>query len=339
MKKMILLLTLFASLTGESRMNPKDQSIVNIAASAATGKMDTLSTAFTAGLDAGLTINEIKEILVQLYAYAGFPRSLNALAAFSDALEARKKNGIDDAVGASADPLPPDADRTVLGGEIRSRLTGTPLSAPPQAYQQFAPVIDQFLKEHLFADVFSRGILTFRQREIATISMLAAMEGVGDQLAAHIKIGMNTGLSQEEIAAILATASKTIRTPAEALFPKGEKLPETWFTGTAWLYMLASDENNLNCSIGNVTFEPGARNHWHIHKIGQILLVTAGKGYYQERGKPAQRIKKGDVVVIPKGVEHWHGAARDSSFTHLAITQGETEWLARVGDEELPHSE
>ena len=90
--------------------------------------------------------------------------------------------------------------------------------------------------------------------------------------------------------------------------------------------------------IGNVTFEPGCRNHWHIHhKGGQILLVTAGQGYYQEWGKPAQELKTGDVVNIPAGVKHWHGAAKDSWFQHLSLeVPGEgtsNEWLEPVTDE------
>lgn len=122
------------------------------------------------------------------------------------------------------------------------------------------------------------------------------------------------------------------------LFPKGEKLPNNHFTRTAWLTMLVEDDNILNCPIGNVSFEPGARTNWHIHQGGQILLVTAGKGYYQEKGKKAQVILKGDVVKIPSGVNHWHGASSDSWLVHIAIMpnsqKGPAEWLGPVTDEE-----
>ncbi|MNN92035.1 Cupin domain protein [compost metagenome] len=87
--------------------------------------------------------------------------------------------------------------------------------------------------------------------------------------------------------------------------------------------------------VGNVTFEPGCRNNWHIHRDGfQILLVTGGEGWYQEEGKSAQFLKAGDVIVTHDGVKHWHGAAQDSWFEHIAITAGRPEWLEPVSDEE-----
>ncbi len=122
------------------------------------------------------------------------------------------------------------------------------------------------------------------------------------------------------------------------IFPKGEKVSPDYFTGTAWLTILVPQDETGNYAVGNVIFEPGCRNHWHKHPAGQILLVTGGKGYYQEKGKPARLITKGDVVIIPSHVEHWHGAAQDCSLTHIAITnntkQGAVEWLSPVTDEE-----
>ncbi|MEM4998883.1 cupin domain-containing protein [Priestia megaterium] len=116
------------------------------------------------------------------------------------------------------------------------------------------------------------------------------------------------------------------------IFPLGQKV-EANFSGDAYLKMVFTDEKPLNTSIGNVTFAPGSRNNWHSHKVGQVLLVTAGEGWYQEEGKAVQLIKKGDVVNIPPNVKHWHGATKDSWFVHLAMTPGETEWLEPVDDE------
>ncbi|MGF9887577.1 cupin domain-containing protein [Priestia megaterium] len=116
------------------------------------------------------------------------------------------------------------------------------------------------------------------------------------------------------------------------IFPLGQKV-EANFIGDAYLKMVFTDEKPLNTSIGNVTFAPGARNNWHSHKVGQVLLVTGGEGWYQEEGKAALLIKKGDVVNIPPNVKHWHGATKDSWFVHLAMTPGETEWLEPVDDE------
>ena len=122
------------------------------------------------------------------------------------------------------------------------------------------------------------------------------------------------------------------------IFPKGEKVSPEYFTGTAWLNILVPQDETGTYSIGNVVFEPGSRNNWHKHPKGQILLVTDGKGYYQERGKPARLLSKGDSVIIPSKVEHWHGAAYDSSFTHIVVTnnskEGAVEWLEPVTDEE-----
>lgn len=109
------------------------------------------------------------------------------------------------------------------------------------------------------------------------------------------------------------------------------------FTGTAWVTMLVG-ENSTDCTVADVTFEPGTRNNWHAHPAGQILVVTAGAGYYQEKGQPAQLLRAGDAVSIAPGIVHWHGATADSIFTHLAInpnvTQGVADWLEPVTDEE-----
>ena len=123
----------------------------------------------------------------------------------------------------------------------------------------------------------------------------------------------------------------------ESIFPTGEKNTAfaKYFVGQSWLNMLTTE----GVSIGNVTFEPKCRNNWHIHhKGGQILLCTAGRGYYQEWGKPARELHPGDVVQIPPEAKHWHGAAPDSYFVHLAVevpAEGSSkEWLEPVSDEE-----
>ena len=126
--------------------------------------------------------------------------------------------------------------------------------------------------------------------------------------------------------------------PERIIFPKGEKIENEHFTGTAWLQVLVPDNNTFHCPVFNVTFEPGARNNWHKHPGGQILLVTGGRGYYQEEGRKAQVIREGDVVKIRPDVKHWHGAAPDSWLAHIAIStnaqRGDAEWMDPVSDEE-----
>lgn len=119
------------------------------------------------------------------------------------------------------------------------------------------------------------------------------------------------------------------------IFPAGEKNPYSqFFVGQSYLKGLVADPK-VNVGVGTVTFEPGCRNNWHIHRDGfQMLLVTGGEGWYQEEGKPAQFLKAGDVIVTHDGVKHWHGAAKDSWFAHIAITAGTPEWLEPVSDEE-----
>ena len=125
----------------------------------------------------------------------------------------------------------------------------------------------------------------------------------------------------------------------EQSFQKGDVNPfNKYFTGTTYLTRLSENDTTWNSSIANVTFEPGARTNWHKHSGGQILLVTAGEGRYQEKGQPVRILHKGDVVRIPLNVEHWHGAAPDSWFAHISIEtnlpDNETTWLEPVTDEE-----
>lgn len=120
---------------------------------------------------------------------------------------------------------------------------------------------------------------------------------------------------------------------------KGTRAPKENFTGVVWVNMVVTNVDNLDCVIGKVTFEPTARTNWHRHSSGQILMVTSGVGYYQEKGKPIQIIREGDVVRVAKGVDHWHGASHSSSMTHTAIVpdaeRDKTEWLKPVTDEEF----
>lgn len=122
----------------------------------------------------------------------------------------------------------------------------------------------------------------------------------------------------------------------EKIFPQGQPLEIPYFSGRVWLEMLSDRDEQFNCPIGNVTFEPGCRNHWHRHPGGQILLCTSGTGRYQERNGAIRHLRPGDVVRIAPGVEHWHGAAPDDWFSHLSIEtntqKGAVEWLEPVTD-------
>jgi alkylhydroperoxidase/carboxymuconolactone decarboxylase family protein YurZ len=178
-------------------LSAAQRAIAPIAAFAARGDLPRLAAAINQGLDAGLTINELKEVLVQLYAYAGFPRSLNALGELMKALDARSKVGIVDEPGPTpSQPIPTGETLLAVGTANQTRLVGSPVKG---ALFEFAPEIDLFLKTHLFGDVFERDNLDWQSREIATVSMLAALGGVESQLQAHLRISMNIGLTTRQL--------------------------------------------------------------------------------------------------------------------------------------------
>lgn len=184
-------------------LNPKEQAIILISAFTANGEMDKLNVAFVNGLDAGLTLNEINEIIVHLYAYAGFPRSFNALTAFMSLTEERKKAGIDDAQGREASALPKNYDKDAYGAKVRASLIGSDKDISGTTWQAFAPIIDTFLKEHLFADIFARDIFDYKTRELITLSALAAMKGTHGHLNFHLPAALNAGLNEEQLHACI----------------------------------------------------------------------------------------------------------------------------------------
>jgi len=198
------------NITANQLLNAQQQSIVSIAALTAVGDLEHLKTQLNTGLDAGLTVNEIKEVLVQLYAYCGFPRSLNGISTFMKVVEERKSKGIQDVTGKEATPIADSVDKYERGRKTLEALTKTPQVKPAPGFGEFAPRIDAFLKEHLFADIFDNDILTHQQRELATISALSAMKGVAPQLQAHLTMGMNTGLTESELRQVFSLIEKHI---------------------------------------------------------------------------------------------------------------------------------
>ena len=186
-------------------LSPRQKAIVAIGSYAGRGDLEHLDEALVEGLDAGMTVNEIKEILVQAYAYTGFPRSLRALQTFMALLDKRKAAGINDTIGKEASPVPDMDDKTkyALGKKNLAELSGVPADAPASGYPVFAPVIDKFLKEHLFADIFDRDILSWQDRELATVSIIAGVGGVEPMAASHMGICLHQGLTPAQLTALL----------------------------------------------------------------------------------------------------------------------------------------
>ena len=184
------------NMQAEQTLSPKQQAIAPIAAFAAIGQMAQLQTALGQGLDAGLTVSDCKEILVQLYAYAGFPRSLNALNDLMAVLEQRKARGIEDVPGIESEPVPEGEALLAAGTANQTRLVGAPVKGP---LFDFAPQVDRYLKTHLFGDIFARSNLDWQSRELATVAALAAMSGLEAQLLSHVKVSLNVGLSVPQL--------------------------------------------------------------------------------------------------------------------------------------------
>jgi alkylhydroperoxidase/carboxymuconolactone decarboxylase family protein YurZ len=191
-------------------LNTKQVSVIAISAYTANGDMEKLKPALAEGIEAGLTVNEVKEILVQLYAYCGFPRSLNGIHMLMALLEERRQHGINDTIGKEATPMPAGMNRDQYGAETRAKIGGRATIPPPSGYQVFAPVIDSFLKEHLFADIFYRDVLDWQTRELATISALAAMSGTAGQLQFHLGGAMNMGMTEEQLREFITVIAEKV---------------------------------------------------------------------------------------------------------------------------------
>ena len=336
----------------------RQQALVGIAANEAKGDIDALRAALNEGFEQGLTLSEAKEALSQLYAYTGFPRSLNALGALQQVVKEREAAGLTTEPGREADPMPADYDALRQGTEVQTRLSGKPFN------YDFAPQTDYYLKAHLFGDIFARNNLSHSDREIVTVSAIAALPGCEPQLRAHVAGALNMGVTREQLTAIPAVLAAKAGTdeavrcvnainevcktdlqltdaPAKtvdfSVWPKGE--PNTgyaqYFIGNSYLAPLSAE----NGGPVNVTFEPRCRNNWHIHHNQvQVLICVSGRGWYQEWGKEPVAMTPGTVVAIPAEAKHWHGAARDSWFQHLTyhthVGEGASnEWLEPVDDE------
>lgn len=177
-------------------MTNKDKSIVEISIFTAIGNLKELEKSVNLGLDNELTVNEIKEIMVQLYAYCGFPRSLNALGVLSNTVDERKANGKVTEVGRESTPIPSDRNSLVYGTQVQIKIVGMEVKG---GIYDFAPMADRYLKAHLFGDIFGQDILDYRTRELVTVAALASMDGVNPQLQAHIGISKNVGVTDDEL--------------------------------------------------------------------------------------------------------------------------------------------
>ena len=355
MKKIIVFviaIMTMATMNGQT-LTERQKGLAACACLMAQGDLERLEPAVKTALDNGVTINELKEAFSQLYAYTGFPRSLNALGVLNKVLENGRSNEshpslledgrvvTDEGKANKQDNWQEgkpwtrpaewdDAQKAYeLGVQNQTQVSGRPFN------YDFCPQDDYYLKAHLFGDIFAGDQLTAADREIVTVAALSGLGKVAPQLAAHKRGAVNMGNSQElvdELCTWLCQEGYTL----SSVWPKGE--PNTafaqYFIGNSYLAIL--DKTGL-C---NVTFEPRCRNNWHIHHGAvQVLICVSGRGWYQEWGKEPVELKPGVTIAVPEGVKHWHGAARDSWMQHLTyhtnVQPGNSnEWLEPVNDEE-----
>lgn len=200
--------TSMSTASASGTLSNKKLAIPVIAAFMASSDLPRLNQALNQGLDAGLTVSETKEILVQLYAYAGFPRSLNALGELMKVLEARKQRGIEDAQGRDPVREIPTGDALLEAGIAnQTRISGGVVKGP---LFEFAPVINQYLQTHLFGDIFERDNLDWQSRELATVGALAATPGAEPQLLAHMLASLRVGLTAEQLRQVTHVLSERV---------------------------------------------------------------------------------------------------------------------------------
>ena len=308
----------------------------------------------------GLSPEEILEAIYQCAPYTGFPRTVDAVEIARSVFKAKNVK-VDENRGTVT-----AQSRLEAGADVQGTLFGETFRDMAKNGKDGMPIINYFLASNCFGDYYTRKGLDLNTRELLTMAILVNL-GTEPQLKAHIgsNLKIRTAdyveqaiynclpycgyprtlnalrLLKEAVAeAKTATVAKNMPDKDWSVFPVGKPNDAyaKYFVGKSYLDMISKEQ----VGVGNVTFEPACRNNWHIHHAkkggGLILIATGGRGYYQEWGKPAVELKPGDVVNIPAGVKHWHGAAPDSWFQHLAIeVPGEgtsNEWLEPVSDEE-----
>jgi alkylhydroperoxidase/carboxymuconolactone decarboxylase family protein YurZ len=212
----LLFMTTTAQATIPTALTKRQRALVAISACTATGNLAGLHEALAQGLDAGLTVNEEKEVLVQLYAYCGFPRSLSGINTLMQLLQERKAKGLHDVMGKEASPITSTAPKYERGKQNLEKLTGKAETGPKTGANAFSPESDVFLKEHLFADIFERDVLTFQERELATIAALVSLGGVEPMLQFHLGAGLHVGLTEAQLRQAIGLCEVTVGTAQAA---------------------------------------------------------------------------------------------------------------------------
>lgn len=330
-------------------LSPRDRSLVTISALIAAGRTGQLTGHLGRALTNGVTPHEISGVLTHLAFYAGWPAAVSALPV---AQEVFRERGVDlSTLTLEAEALPApgsDADRAA---EVERNVG------------RVAPGLARLTSGVLFGDLWRRPDLAPRDRSLATIAGLVATGDV-EQLAFHVRLGIENGLTQEEIgeavthlafyagwpramaaARVLAEVASASASEQDAgrlaITRAGANAapgPAAYFVGQVVVHTPFAGTGAARVGGATVHFEPGARTAWHTHPLGQTLIVTAGRGWVQQEGGPVEEIGPGDVAWIPPGVRHWHGATASEAMTHVAVAEAQggsaVEWMEPVTDEQ-----
>ena len=333
------------------KLNNKTREMLTVTTLTAQQTLPQLKAHINALLNTGATPNEVREVIYQCAPFIGFPKTLNAISVMNEVFVERKiLLPLENASTTNENNRYKEGlkiQKPLYGDEIKNSLEGLPNNVGDK--------VARLLSEVCFGDFYTRKGLDLKTRELLVLAILIT-DGSENTLKSHIKGNLKAGNTKEDIVSAIIQCmpyvgfSKTFKALyifkdaigeniMQQPFSQGEINPYSeYFTGVTHLNMLVQKDEMWNSSIGNVTFEKGARTNWHKHSGGQILLVTAGEGRYQEKGKEIQILKTGDVVKIPKDVVHWHGAAPDCEFAHISIEtnipNNQTTWLEKVSDVE-----
>lgn len=339
---------LFGDVWKRTELAPRDRSLVTVSALIAGGHTGQMPGHFNRALDNGVKPAEIAAVITHLAFYSGWPRAVSAIGV---AKEVFAKRGIaTDALAAATNaplPLDPAADAP-RAAAVEAQMGGT------------APALARYTNDVLFGDLWRRTDLAPRDRSLATITALIA-SGQVDQLGFHIERGMNNGLTRTEVSetithlafyagwpravSAVAVAKKVFEArtavgnsaPLEILRqgsqPPTKGSPDN-FIGSVSVDQRFQRSDPARLGGGIVTFQPGAHTAWHTHPLGQTLIVISGTGWVQREGGPVEEIKTGDVVWIPPGVRHWHGATATSAMSHVALAEAldgkSVDWMEHV---------
>lgn len=339
---------LFGDMWLRPELTQRDRSIVTLSVLIATGKTAQMAGHLGRGLDNGIKPSEVAGMVTHLAFYTGWPNAVSTLNEVEKLFAARH-------VDLKSLAAIPPATAPLPSSDPSRAATVEKTLAP------IAPKHAQLTNDVVFADLWRRTDLSPRDRSLVTIAALSA-GGDGDQLAFHVQRGLENGLTQAQIVealthlafyagwpkanAAIGVAGKVFArqevaamSDLQVIHPgqKPKSGPADYFTGSVTVVSPFKGTGDARLGGATVTFQPGAHTNWHTHPLGQLLIVTDGQGWVQVDGEAAKPIATGDTIFISPGVKHWHGAARDTAMTHVAVSEAldgtSVTWLEQVADE------